>query len=48
VAFTALVTRFDSIVLDGAPVWRPGFTFRGLETLPIVLMPPDVSREIDL
>jgi cytochrome P450 len=37
VAFTALVTRFDAIALGGAPVWRPGFTFRGLETLPIVI-----------
>jgi cytochrome P450 len=39
VAFTALITRFDSIALNGAPVWRPGFTFRGLESLPIVLTP---------
>jgi cytochrome P450 len=37
VAFTALLTRFSSIALDGEPVWRPGVTFRGLETLPLAL-----------
>jgi len=41
VAFTAMITRFGSIALDGMPVWRSGFTFRGLETLPVAVSPPD-------
>lgn len=39
VAVTALITRFSLISLAGEPVWRPGFTFRGLEALPIALTP---------
>jgi cytochrome P450 len=39
VAFATLISRFDTIALDVPPAWRPGFTFRGLESLPMVLTP---------
>ena len=40
VVFTALVQRFATMeLLDPAPAWRPGLTFRGLSTLPTRLMP---------
>jgi cytochrome P450 len=36
IAFNALLARFDSIELTGdEPLWRPGFTLRGLQSFPL-------------
>jgi cytochrome P450 len=36
IAFNALLARFRSIELEeGEPRWRPGFTLRGLQSLPL-------------
>jgi cytochrome P450 len=38
IAFNALLARFDRIELrDGEPTWRPGFTLRGLQEMPLRL-----------
>jgi pimeloyl-[acyl-carrier protein] synthase len=37
IAFQALIDHFSRIELGGIPVWRPTFTLRGLESLPVKL-----------
>ena len=37
IAFQALLDHFSRIELGGIPVWRPTFTLRGLESLPVKL-----------
>ena len=47
VALSALLARTESLELAGLPTRRPTFTLRGLETLPVALVPraPSARRQ---